>query len=254
MTLLIVGLALFFGAHAVSIVADPWRNRMVARFGETGWQGLYSLVSVAGFVLMIWGFAEARQSAGVLYQSPLWTHHITFLLMLPVFPLLIAAYLPGRIQAWVRHPMLLAVIFWSAGHLLANGGVADVLLFGAFLVWAIADRISVGRRAPRPIHCRSRRARALRCLHFLGSCLVVRRVAVGRNRLTTRPTNTSGRPGRGGGRETEMGYECTSSVTTSGPSAPANGWTWSPTIPNWSWPPTVVSILPDGLPQDRYTG
>ncbi|MEJ2345622.1 MAG: NnrU family protein [Gammaproteobacteria bacterium] len=151
MALFVVGLTLFFAAHSVSIVAGPWRDRMVARLGATRWQGLYSLVAAAGFVLIVQGYGAARESAAIVYQPPSWAHHITFLFMLPVFPLLIAAYLPGRIRALTRHPMLLAVIFWSAGHLAANGTVADVLLFGVFLVWAVADRISMACRTPRAI-------------------------------------------------------------------------------------------------------
>jgi len=147
----LVGLILFFGSHSVSIVAEPWRDRMVARLGESRWQGLYSLVSLLGFGLIVWGFGPARQSGIQLYLPPLWLHHVTFLLMLPVFPLLIATYLPGRIQALTRHPMLLATILWSAGHLLANGGFADVLLFGSFLIWAVDDRLSMARRVQRPI-------------------------------------------------------------------------------------------------------
>lgn len=151
MNLFIVGLIIFFTTHSVSIVAEPWRDRMVGRLGEMGWQGIYSLVSIIGFVLMVWGYGSARGSAAGLYTPPLWTHHVTFLLMLPVFPLLIATYLPGRIQAATRHPMLLATILWAIGHLIANGTLTDVLLFGAFLLWAIADRISVAIRAPRGI-------------------------------------------------------------------------------------------------------
>lgn len=152
MTLFIVGLIIFLGIHSLSIVAEPWRDRTAARLGAVGWQAVYSLISIIGFVLLVWGYGFARQTTGVLYVLPLWTHHITFLLMLPVFPLLLAAYMPGRIKNAARHPMLLAVMLWSVGHLIVNGSVADVLLFGAFLLWAIADRISVARRKPRAIH------------------------------------------------------------------------------------------------------
>ena len=151
MTLYITGLLLFFAAHSVSIVAEPWRNRVAGRLGEVPWQGLYSLVSIAGLVLIIGGYGAARQAAGLLYVPPAWTAHLNLLLMLPVFPLLLAAYLPGRIRAAVRHPMLLAVILWSAGHLLANGSVADVLLFGVFLAWGVADLVSMRRRTERPV-------------------------------------------------------------------------------------------------------
>ncbi|HKJ09036.1 MAG TPA: NnrU family protein [Gammaproteobacteria bacterium] len=151
MPLFIAGLVLFFGVHSVSIVAEPWRNRMVARIGEMRWQGLYSLVAVVGFALIVLGYDGARHASPVLYRPPLWTHYITLVLLLPVFPLLIAAYLPGRIQAATRHPMLLAVMFWAAGHLVATGTVIDVVLFAVFLAWAVVDRISVGLRPLREI-------------------------------------------------------------------------------------------------------
>ncbi|HEY3852580.1 MAG TPA: NnrU family protein, partial [Steroidobacteraceae bacterium] len=115
--------------------------------GERGWKGLYALISAAGIVLICYGFSVARREPVVLYSPPLWLHHLTLLLMIPVFPLLLAAYLPGRIKAAVKHPMLLAVKIWALAHLLANGTLADVLLFGGFLIWAGADRMSVKRRA-----------------------------------------------------------------------------------------------------------
>jgi uncharacterized membrane protein len=151
MTPLVAGLILFFAAHSASIVAESWRDRMVARLGEMRWQGLYSLVAAVGLILIVQGYGAARGTTAVVYAPPLWTHHVTFLFMLPVFPLLIATYLPGRIRAATRHPMLLAVMLWSVGHLAANGTVADLLLFGAFLVWAVADRVSMAYRTPRPI-------------------------------------------------------------------------------------------------------
>jgi uncharacterized membrane protein len=152
MSLFIVGLILFFATHSISIVAGPWRDRMVAQLGEKGWQGIYSLISIIGFVLIVLGYGVARGTTGVLYTPPLWTYHITALFMLPVFTLLMAANMPGRIKTMTRHPMLLATILWALGHLISNGAVADVLLFGVFLVWSIADRISVARRAPRMGH------------------------------------------------------------------------------------------------------
>ena len=151
MTLLIAGLILFFGAHFISIVALPWRDRMAARIGEQPWKGLYSLVAIAGFVLMLWGYGEARHSPFVLYSPPFWLRHVTALLMLPVFVLLFAAYLPGRIKTAMKHPMLAATKMWAFAHLLSNGTLGDVLLFGSFLVWAVADRISLKRRPQRPI-------------------------------------------------------------------------------------------------------
>lgn len=151
MSYLIIGLALFFGTHFISIVAPAWRDRMVVRLGEYPWKGLYALVAIAGFVLMIRGYGLARLDPMLLYSPPLWLRHLAALLMLPVFPLLLAAYLPGRIKAVTKHPMLAATKFWALAHLLVNGTLGDVLLFGSFLVWAVIDRISFKHRAQRPI-------------------------------------------------------------------------------------------------------
>jgi uncharacterized membrane protein len=146
MSWLIVGLVLFLGVHSVSIVSPLGRNSMAQRLGENGFKGLYTLVSFAGLALIVWGYGLARQAPVLLYTPPSGLRHLSALLMLPVFVLLLAAYLPGRIRRAARHPMLLAVKFWALAHLLANGTLADVLLFGGFLAWAVADRISVKRR------------------------------------------------------------------------------------------------------------
>jgi uncharacterized membrane protein len=153
MALLIVGLVLFLGIHSVSIVDPSWRDRVVARIGLVPWKGLFGVAALAGLVLVVLGYGMARDSLNpiVLYEPPTWARHLNLLLMLPVFPLLLAAYLPGRIQRATKHPMLLAVKIWAFGHLLANGTLADVLLFGSFLAWAVADRISLKRRTPIPV-------------------------------------------------------------------------------------------------------
>jgi uncharacterized membrane protein len=147
---LVTGLLIFLGVHSVRIVAPDWRERMVARLGAAPWKGLYSVASLVGFVLIVGGYAAARIDPVVLYQPPPWLRHVSMLLMLPVFPLLLAAYLPGRIKAAVKHPMLTATKAWALAHLLANGMLADVLLFGGFLAWAVLDRISAGKR-PQPV-------------------------------------------------------------------------------------------------------
>ena len=152
MLVLVAGLVVFLGIHSVSIVAPRWRSATVARIGEQPWKGIYSLVAAVGIVLIVVGYGIARRSPDVLYTPPTMLRHLALLLMLPVFPLFFAAYLPGRIKTAAKHPMLLAVKFWATAHLLANGTVADVLLFGGFLVWAVADRISVKRRAPELAH------------------------------------------------------------------------------------------------------
>jgi uncharacterized membrane protein len=148
MGIFLVGLVLFLGIHSVSIVAPAWRAGQVARLGERPWKGLYAGLAAVGLGLLIYGYGVARHHPVVLYTPPSGLRHLALLLMLPVFPLLIAAYFPGRIKAATRHPMLLAVKLWATAHLLANGTLVDVLLFGGFLVWAVADRISVKRRPP----------------------------------------------------------------------------------------------------------
>ena len=129
MAVLILGLILFLGMHSISIIKPALRTQVVERFGVIPWQAVYGLVSLVGFMLIAHGYGAARLSPIPLYDPPTWLKHITLLLMLPVFPLLFAAYLPGRIQGAVKHPMLLAVKIWAFAHLLANGMLADVLLF-----------------------------------------------------------------------------------------------------------------------------
>jgi uncharacterized membrane protein len=147
MPLLIIGLVLFLGVHSVAIFAPALRARTIHRLGEGAWKGLYALVSLVGFVLICYGFGLARQAPVVLYSPPIWLRHVALILMLPVFPLIIAAYLPGRIKTAAKHPMLAAVKLWAFAHLLANGLLADILLFGGFLAWAVVDRISLKRRS-----------------------------------------------------------------------------------------------------------
>ncbi len=147
----VVGLVAFLGIHSIAIVAPAWRDGMAARLGEQRWKGLYSIASLAAFVLLVHGYALARHEPVVLYQPPVWTRHLALLVMLPAFPLLLSAYLPGRIKTAVKHPMLAATKTWAFAHLLANGMLADVLLFGGFLAWAVLDRISVGKRPLRAV-------------------------------------------------------------------------------------------------------
>ena len=147
MTLLILGLILFLGTHSVRIVADGWRAARIAQLGEHGWKGLFSLASALGLGLIVWGYGLARAEPVALWAPPGWTKHVAALLTLPAFVLIAAAYIPGnRIKAAVGHPMVAGVKVWAIAHLLSNGNLADVLLFGAFLAWAVIDFRSARQR------------------------------------------------------------------------------------------------------------
>src|SRR5689334_20389826 len=151
MGIFLVGLILFLGVHSVAVVAPAWRDAQVVRLGEGPWKGLYSGLAAVGLGLLIYGYGLARRSPVVLYTPPRALHDLALLLMVAFFPLLIAAYLPGRIQRAAKHPMLLSVKICATAHLLANGTLADVLLFGAFLAWAVLDRMSLKRRPARAV-------------------------------------------------------------------------------------------------------
>ena len=147
MGLLILGLVIFLGAHSTRIAADPWRTATIARIGEKPWKAIYSLLSIAGFVLIVIGYGAARQSPVVLYSPPVWTRHLAALLTIAAFVLLVAAYVkPNSIKRAVGHPMVAGVKVWAFAHLLANGTLADVLLFGSFLAWAVLSFIAARRR------------------------------------------------------------------------------------------------------------
>jgi uncharacterized membrane protein len=149
MIFLVLGLVLFLGVHSTRIVAEGWRNQQVSRLGEGAWKGLYSVASLAGFVLLVWGYGQTRIDPVVVWNPPVWTRHLAALLMLPSFVLLAAAYVPGnRIKAAVGHPMVLGAKVWAIAHLLSNGRLGDIVLFGAFLAWAVVD-FSASRRRDR---------------------------------------------------------------------------------------------------------
>jgi len=140
MTVLIAGLILFLGVHSVRILAEGWRSAQIARLGLGVYKGIYSVVSAVGLVLIVVGYGQARGAPVPLWDPPLWSRHVSALLVLFAFVLLAAAYVPrNRIKATVGHPMILGVKIWAAGHLLANGTLADLLLFGGFLLWAVFD-------------------------------------------------------------------------------------------------------------------
>lgn len=147
MTLLILGLILFLAPHSVRIVADDWRSAQVARIGLPAWKGLYSVVSIVGLALIVWGYGIARTAPIEVWNPPVFTRHLASLFTLAAFVLLVAAYVPrNRIKAAIGHPMVAGVKLWAFAHLLANGTVADLLLFGSFLAWAIFDFRAARRR------------------------------------------------------------------------------------------------------------
>jgi uncharacterized membrane protein len=147
MTLLIAGLVLFIGTHSIRIFADGFRTRQIAKLGAGAWKGAYALVSLAGLVMIVYGYGMARADPLLLWLPPVWTRHVAALLTLPAFVLVVAAYVPGtRIKAAVGHPMALGVKIWALAHLIANDTLADVLLFGAFLAWAVAYYATMRRR------------------------------------------------------------------------------------------------------------
>jgi len=138
MPVLILGLVLFLGIHSLRVFADGWRKRQIARLGEKKWKGLFALVSLVGFVLICWGFALARHHPVLLYTPLPWLVRLNALFTLVAFVLFIAGRAPrNNIKARLHHPQLLAVKTWAFGHLLATGMLHDVVLFGAFLLWAV---------------------------------------------------------------------------------------------------------------------
>ena len=146
MTYLILGLVVFLGAHAVTAKRDL-RQQLIDRFGAGGFKGLYSLVSLAGLLLIIYGFGVYRATGWInVWMPPVWTKHLALTLMLPVFVLLATNMSTSWIAAKVKHPMLLAVKIWATAHLLANGDLGSILLFGSILAWAVMARISTKRR------------------------------------------------------------------------------------------------------------
>lgn len=146
MSLLVTGLVLFLAVHSLRIVAPGFRTQMMASNGERAWLLTYTGVSLVGLVLIVWGYGLARMDPTLVYAPPVSLRHLALVLLLPVFPLLIAAYVPSRIRMTVGHPMLLATALWGLAHLMANGTLADLALFGGFAVWAAIDWISAANR------------------------------------------------------------------------------------------------------------
>jgi uncharacterized membrane protein len=144
---MILGLVLFLGAHTLTTRREL-RASLIATTGESGYKIGYALISLAGLALVVWGFAQYRATGGwPVWTPPTFLKHLNVALMLPAVILVVAAYLRGRIYKAVKHPMLAGVKLWAFGHLLANGDLGGIILFGSFLGWAVYDRISLKRRS-----------------------------------------------------------------------------------------------------------
>ncbi|OFZ98070.1 MAG: protein NrnU [Betaproteobacteria bacterium RIFCSPLOWO2_02_FULL_62_17] len=140
MTLLILGLLVFLGVHSVRIFAADWRARQIVNLGAGPWKGLYTLASLVGFAMIVWGYGMARAQPVEIWSPPVWTRPVAGLLTIVAFILITAAYVPrNAIKSKLHHPMILGVKVWALAHLLANGTLAGGLLFGAFLAWAVLD-------------------------------------------------------------------------------------------------------------------
>ena len=150
MTLLIIGLIIFLGSHSCRIFAESWRNHMIDRLGEVKWKGLYTIVSLIGLVIVVIGYGQARQNPVVLWQPATYLIHIAILLNLVAF-IFLAGSAPNNnaIRLKLKHPMILGVKVWALAHLLTNGTLADLILFGSFLLWAVLDFRSARNR---PVH------------------------------------------------------------------------------------------------------
>lgn len=150
MLILILGLVIFLGLHLLPVQASL-KASLVGKLGAGAYKGLVSLGAFVGLVLIVWGYDLTRAAGAlVIWQPPTGMRHLTLLLMVPFFPLLIATYVPSKIRATVKHPMLTAVKLWAFAHLLANGTLPDMLIFGSFLAWGVIDRISLKRRGVVP--------------------------------------------------------------------------------------------------------
>lgn len=146
MFVLLIGLVLFLGAHLANSFFAKKRKELIETKGGNAWRIRITIPSLIGLGLIVYGYGLAREAPIFLYDPPIWASHLTALLMIPVFVLLVASGRPGKIVKLVKHPQLLAVKIWSFAHLLANGDLASVVLFGSFLAWGVFARISVKKR------------------------------------------------------------------------------------------------------------
>jgi len=151
MTLLIIGLIIFLGSHSIRIFAESWRNKQIDQLGEVKWKGFYTIISLIGIVLVVIGYGQARQNPVILWNPPIYLTHTAILLNLIAF-IFLASSSPtnNAIRLKLKHPMVLGVKVWALAHLLANGTLASLVLFGSFLIWAVLDFRSA-RKRPVPI-------------------------------------------------------------------------------------------------------
>jgi uncharacterized membrane protein len=147
LVVLVLGLAVFLGMH-VFVTRRAARAALIARIGEWPYKGLFSLVALLGLVLIVWGFGHYRAAGYIqVWVPPTWMRHVTVALVWPAIILVTAAYIPGNIKRKLKHPMLAGVKLWAFAHLLANGDLGSIILFGSILAWAVFDRISLKHRA-----------------------------------------------------------------------------------------------------------
>lgn len=146
MIILIIGLVLFFTLHSLVIFAPKWREQKRKEWGKNAWRWFFVIASIVAVALIAWGYGRSRYAPVVVYVAPYWMRRVTDVLMLGVFPLIYAAFLPCRMRSALKYPDLVAIKLWAFAHLLVNGMLADIFLFGGFLAWAVVNRISLKRR------------------------------------------------------------------------------------------------------------
>jgi uncharacterized membrane protein len=150
LAIMIIGLAVFLGSHTL-VTLRPQRAAVVERVGEGPYKGLFALLSLVGILLIGYGFALYRANGYIdIWMPPRWTRHVTELLVWPAIIAIVAAYIPSEIKRVLKHPMLVGVKLWAVAHLVSNGDLGSIILFGSILAWAVYDRISLKRRTDAP--------------------------------------------------------------------------------------------------------
>ncbi len=148
MLVMVIGLILFFAIHLVPANVEL-KNGLIARFGPGGYKAIFGVFSLVGLALIVLGFYKLQLHPGknpILWDPPTWSRHLALALMLPAMIALVATYIPSHIHVMLKHPMLVAIKIWALAHLLANGDLAALILFGSFLAFVVYDRISVKKR------------------------------------------------------------------------------------------------------------